>query len=66
MPRNTRDWSKREIDRAINNLDWSGKHLNAMEETYREQHPEIANQLMDAMNAIAAIMRYLKELKAIY
>jgi hypothetical protein len=61
MPRTIRDDTKRKIDRAIGNLDWSGKHLAEIIITYQEQHPEIAEPLRDAATVIAELQDLIRK-----
>ncbi len=64
MPPNIRQTSKRELDRAVNNLDMAMHHISAVSETYKEAHPEITERLeliggvlieiQDQLNAVNA------------
>lgn len=43
MPKNTRQHYKREIERAIGNIEWAIKHLSQVNEAYKEHHDHISN-----------------------
>lgn len=64
MPRTTREWAKRELTAAANNLDWCDKHLLAIIDVYLEEHPEVAeplDQLLAASGLIKHAIRQLNE-----
>ncbi len=50
MPRNTREWALRELDAAVNNIDWSDKHILKVVNRYLDVHPEIAKPLHDMLS----------------
>lgn len=45
MPANLRQTTKRDLLRAISNLDWVLQKLAEITETYRELHPEVSEPL---------------------
>lgn len=45
MPRSTREWAKRKLKEAQNQLDWAATHLVAVHTVYEEDHPEIATPI---------------------
>jgi len=45
MPRNTREWAKRKLDASVQNINWSGTHLDEVITVYKEAHPEISQPL---------------------
>ena len=49
MPRNTREWALRELQYAVNNLDWTVTHLASVAKTYEELHPEISTPLLEVI-----------------
>jgi hypothetical protein len=63
MPKTLREIAQRKIEQAKNLLDTTGAHLNWIESTYREAHPEISDPVLTAMQTIASIMVFLEELK---
>lgn len=63
MPNTERQWARREIDRAAENLNWAGTHLNRVEERYRALHPEIADPLIAAMQLISVAQEGIEAIK---
>ena len=61
MPRSTREWAKRKIDEAIQNINWAGTHINEVADRYAEQHPEISNPLISILDLLAMSQDLLKK-----
>lgn len=66
MPKSTRHQMKRELERAIGNIEWAIKHLDKVHTTYETRHPRYAEStaaiittLILAMDAISALEREL-------
>lgn len=64
MPKSTRHQMKRELKRAIGNLEWAVRHMDAVYSTYESDHPQYAESaaaiiatLILAMDSIAALER---------
>jgi ribosomal protein S6 len=63
MPRNTREWSRREIDYSVNNIKWAMYHLQQVAEVYHAAHPEIAdplNVLTEVLNNVSVNLDVVK------
>ncbi len=52
MPKSTREWAKRQFDSIEKNANWTGFHIKQVADTYREQHPEIANPLYQSLELL--------------
>lgn len=63
MPRNTRQWAKQELDRAIGNLDWFKTHLDPIGATYLEHHPEISNMILNLIQMADQLKQYTSDLE---
>lgn len=63
MPRNTREWAHRKLDSASNNIDWAGKHLNEVSETYKNEHPEISDNINAVLEFLAMTLDTIQQLK---
>ncbi|MGD9163014.1 MAG: hypothetical protein PVG39_31705 [Desulfobacteraceae bacterium] len=63
MPKSTRDWAKRKLDEACNNIDWSGKHVNEVAEKYKEHHPEISDGLELVLVSLLQTQKFIEEIK---
>ena len=55
MPKRNRMTYKRELDRAIGNIEWAIKHLYNVGDKYAEFHPEIALQTKLMSDALITI-----------
>lgn len=66
MPRNTREWSRRELDAAKNNLDWAGKHLYGVLEVYQATHPEISGPISEVLMAILELDKVIERIRVSY
>ena len=64
MPRNTRQWARRELDRAASLVDNIGKHLNGVEEVYRPQHENIAEACLSIMVLLRESQKLIEALRA--
>ena len=62
MPRNTREWAHRKLKEGQGNLNWTLFHLNEVEEKYRPQHPEIADQIIQIMELVSITDTAITEL----
>ena len=62
MPRSTREWAKRKIDEALNNINWAGTHINEVAEKYCSEHPEISNPLNNVLSALALTQDLIKKI----
>lgn len=63
MPKSTRQWARRELDAAINNIEWSATHLKAVIDVYIEQHPGIAKPLYLAVEALEMNAKLINDTK---
>jgi len=61
MPRTTREWAKRKLKQARNNIDWSGTHLYQMYEVYNDPHPEIGKLLLNTMECLKLAQSGIEE-----
>lgn len=61
MPKSTREWAKRKIDEAIQNINWSGTHVNAVVERYEEQHKEVSDPLRSVLELLVMAQDLLKK-----
>ena len=64
MPRNTREWAKRELDAAVKNLEWGGTHVYAVVEKYDEKHKEVSSPLIDTLKVIEQIQDLIQKVRA--
>jgi len=55
MPSSVRQWALRELERAANNIDWCGAHMNEVVKMYQPTHPEIADPLLKLMELLVAV-----------
>lgn len=63
MPRTTREWARRKLDMALNNLDWVDRHLLEVVDVYLEAHPEIAAPLEQATQVSGMLKQLLLTVK---
>jgi len=63
MAMNTRHWCLRKLESAKGNLDWTGKHLFEVHETYKDQHPEIAEVLASIMDLMLLADEMIDKIK---
>lgn len=63
MPRNTREWAKRELDAAIKNLEWGGTHLFAVVDIYNKEHQEVSDPLIDVLTVIEEIQTLILKVR---
>lgn len=63
MPRSTREWALRKLKEAIDNLSWSGYHINEVAEKYQDAHPEIAEPLGDILTALSMLMETITKIR---
>jgi len=61
MPKSTREWAKRKIDEAIQNINWSGTHVNAVIERYETEHKEISDPLVNILELLVMAQDLLKK-----
>ncbi len=66
MPRNTREWSRRELDAAKNNLDWAGKHLYGVHEVYKADHPEISEPINEVLLVLLELDKGIERIRTSY
>ena len=64
MPRNTRQWARRELENAKKNIDWIGVHLSRVGDLYQELHPEISEPIHDLLVILAEIDRSVDVIRA--
>ena len=64
MPRNTRQWARRELDRAAMLVDNIGEHLDRVEEVYRPQHDTIAEACLAIMVLLRESQKLIEALRA--
>jgi len=64
MPRNTRQWARRELENSRKGIDWAGTHVHRVAELYRALHPEIANPLDECLSALMAVDETLLSIRA--
>jgi len=62
MPKTTRDWAKRKLMEADNNIDWASYHLREVVEKYNVPHPEIAQPLLILCLALSKIQEQIREI----
>ncbi len=62
MPRSTREWAKRKIDEAINNMNWAGTHINEVSERYQADHLEISSNLNHVLTILAMAQDLIKKI----
>ena len=55
MPKTVRDIMKRHLAQAYHDLDLPGNHINTVEDSFRKDHPELADGLLAALELIAQI-----------
>ncbi len=63
MPRSTREWAKRKLEEAVQNLNWAGTHCYEVREKYKELHPEVSDPLDDTLNAIEMIQDLIQKIR---
>lgn len=63
MPNSTREWARREHDRAIENINWAHTHMLRVCDVYSETHPEIAGPLLTIVNILEEIQGMLRTSK---
>jgi len=63
MPRSTREWAKRKLDESVQNIDWSGTHINAVVVTYQADHPEVSDPLKIALQALEDIQTLIARVR---
>ncbi len=66
MPRNTREWSRRELEAACNNIDWAGKHLYGVYEVYKADHPEISGSINVVLCALLELDKVIERIRTSY
>lgn len=64
MPRSTREWARRKIDNANNNINWAGRHLQEVIETYKRQHPEISDPIIECQKMMLYVTQILDRVKS--
>jgi len=52
MPRSTREWAKRKLKEAQNQLNWAATHLVAVHTVYEKDHPEIGNPIASIIDVL--------------
>jgi len=55
MPRSTREWAKRKLKEAQNQLNWTASHLVAVQTVYKKDHPEIGDPLELIVDTLAIL-----------
>ena len=63
MPRNTRQWARRKIEMATNNLDTAGQHLFTVAEIYRKAHPEISDTIELCLESLTLNIQLIDKLR---
>jgi len=63
MPRNARQWARRELDRAAGLCDNIGVHLDRIESVYRPEHPNIADAAIGIMTLLRECQSLMTELR---
>ena len=63
MPRSTREWAKRKLQQAKNNIDWSGYHIVEVAEKYKDAHPEIAGPLYNVAGMLLAVQKIIDNIE---
>jgi hypothetical protein len=63
VPRNTREWAKRELDAANNNLDWAMRHLLSVASVYVEPHPEIGKPAEQLAESLVIMQETINQLR---
>ena len=66
MPRNTREWSRRELEAARNNINWVGKHLHAVYEVYNVDHPEISEPIYQVQLVLLELDKVIDKIRSSY
>lgn len=51
----TRGIMKQELKRSIGNIEWAINHLARVIITYKDEHPEVALPLIEAVEALEAV-----------
>ena len=63
MPRNTREWAKRELDRAVQNLEWAGTHCYGVVEKYEADHKEVSSPLIEVLTVVEEIQTLIQKVR---
>lgn len=66
MPRSTREWSRRKLEEACNNIDWAGTHVHQVMTVYEQEHPEIAAPLQTVLEGLANIQELIQKVRKSY
>jgi len=64
MPKTTREWAKRKLVSASNNIDWCGTHIGEVIVKYAPEHPEIAAPLKQIQLILAELQISLDKTEA--
>ena len=63
MPRNARQWARRELDRAAGLCDNIGVHLDRIESVYRPVRPHIADATIGIMTLLRECQSLMTEMR---
>lgn len=63
MPRNTREWARRKLQEACDNINWSGTHLEEVRAIYKPDHPEIANPIESAQQTLIMVQLVIEKVR---
>jgi len=66
MPKTVRQWAMRKLTQSAQSIDWALSHLNDIEDRYREQHPEISDEVLDIMGIVQATQGLIEKLRAVF
>lgn len=63
MPNSTREWARRELERAALLIDWVGTHVNRVEDKYRALHPEIADPCLLVLQLASEMQNLITKIR---
>jgi len=63
VPRSTREWAKRKLKEAVDNLNWGGYHVIEVATRYSEDHPEISEPLETIATVIEQLMETIQKVR---
>ena len=64
MPRSTREWAKRKLKEACNNIDWAGTHIDSVQQEYESAHKEISGPLLDIQNLLVIVQAAINKVES--
>ncbi len=59
-----RGYAREELRRALGNMAWAIQHIAQLEPVYRDQHPDIADvilQICDGLDMVATVIQTLHD-----